>query len=113
MTTSTTDKLLTRELSLPATVNFRMRQHALASGSSLGADLARIVEAYADGRFDGAEGRINLATAVDPGAQPTDKRTKFVISEAVWEQARIRSIQDETSVQAAIRTAATALNADA
>ncbi len=105
-----TDTKVRRELPIPAAAKHKMKVHATATGSTLGEDLAEIVRAYADGQYNGADGRINVATVEDPGLSDTDKRVKFWIEEAVWEQARIRSVTDETSVASAVRRAVTALN---
>lgn len=99
-----------RDVALPAAEKKKMRLHAAASGETLGQTVAGMVRAYADGKYDGGEGRINVANVPDPGPQPTDSRVKFDIEESVWEQARVRSIMDDTSLISVLRRAAIALN---
>lgn len=110
MTTTATDKLVTKEISLPAEPKRKMRAHAAAAGSSLAADVAAIVTRYADRGYQGADGEINIANVDDPGPQLSDGRVKFSIPESVWEQARIRTIMDETTIASVLRRAAIALN---
>ena len=109
--TDSTDKL-TRVLALPTEEKRKLRLRAASSGTTLANDVADLIRAYADGKYDGDEGRINIATVDDPGPQDTDGRVKFRIEEAVWDQARIRAIIDETTLASAIRRIAVAVTAD-
>lgn len=101
-----------REVSIPREAKTKMRAHAAASKSTLGRDVAALIESYADGGLNGAEGAINIATTDDPGFKSSDVRVRLEIDESVWEQARMRTIMDETTISSVVRRAAVALTAD-
>lgn len=101
---------ITREISLPAEPKRKMRAHAAANGSNLGADVAAMVGAYADGRYGADTPGIDVTTVEDPGPQNTG-RVKFKIDDDVWRRAAVRAAEEDTSIASVLRRASVALTA--
>jgi hypothetical protein len=104
---------VSRELFIPAATAKKLRANAAGNGSSLSADLSKLVERYADGGLQGQGGEIDIVNVADPGKSKSDRKVRVTVLESVWEQARVRAIMDETSIASAMRRATLALADDA
>lgn len=102
---------LTRDLVIPAQAKNKMKAHAIATGSTLGADLADIVKTYAEGGYTDGPG-VHLDDLPDPGLSKGDAKVRMQIEESVWQQARTRTVLDGTNLATVIRRLAVGLTAD-
>lgn len=100
--------LTTKEISLPAEAKKKMRVHAASAGSTLGADVAELVAAYADGKYADDTPGIKIIDVVDPGPQDTG-RVKFKVDPDVWRRAVVRAAEEDTSIASVLRRASIAL----
>lgn len=103
---------ISRELGVPRSAKTKLRAMAAADKVTLGAKLADLVTSYAETGLTSAEALVDITDVEDPGFRDDDVRARLDIEESVWEQARVRTIMDETTLSSVIRRATIAYTSD-